>query len=364
MQFVRIDSIDDELSRAAFSSLHRPVDDFSLQQPVFTTFKLNKAVYHAIFAPFPQQSHWPWVVGIYVPEDDYLGVIKSNQRFNIYLALAISFLASWVGYLIARSIVRPVSELAKCAQTLIEEQGNVKVDITSRFIEIQDTADAFRRMVVGLEEQEKKNLELNESLRQTSIATVMRLSMAAEYKDKETAAHIERMSQLGELIARELGMEPWEIEVFRYAVAMHDIGKIAIPNAILLKPAKLNANEWQIIKTHPEKGAYLLKDPETELLEMARVIALTHHEKWDGSGYPHGLHGAEIPLVGRVCAVADVFDALLSRRSYKDPYDFQQSVDMIYQESGYHFDPKVVAAFFAVLAEIMDIYNPFQNQLA
>jgi putative two-component system response regulator len=154
-----------------------------------------------------------------------------------------------------------------------------------------------------------------------SLDTIFRLPRAAEYKDEETGAHIHRMSNYAAIVARKLGLNEEATETIRYAAPMHDVGKIGIPEHILLKPGKLGPNEWEIMKQHTIIGAQILEGSDAESIKQAEVIALTHHEKWDGSGYPKGLRGSEIPLVGRIAAIADVFDALTTRRPYRtDPF--------------------------------------------
>jgi len=136
---------------------------------------------------------------------------------------------------------------------------------------------------------------------------------------------------------------------------MHDIGKIGIPDNVLLKPGKLDADEWDLMKKHPEFGDNIIGEHESELLEMARIVALTHHEKWNGQGYPNGLAGEEIPLVGRITAIADVFDALTTERPYKDAWPVEKAVNLIKEEAGQHFDADLVVAFLDNLPEILEI---------
>ncbi len=201
-----------------------------------------------------------------------------------------------------------------------------------------------------------------EKIKTASLDTIFRLSRAAEYKDEDTGAHIKRVSHYSATIAGEMGLSKGTVEAILYAAPMHDAGKIGIPDRILLKPGKLDPDEWEIMKQHTIIGAQLLERSDAEFIKLAEVIALTHHEKWDGSGYPKGLKGSEIPLVGRIATIADVFDALTSRRPYKGPFSLKKSFDIIGQSRGSHFDPEVVNAFFAAENEILSIKEQYKDQ--
>ncbi len=193
-----------------------------------------------------------------------------------------------------------------------------------------------------------------------SLDTIYKLSRAAEYKDKNTGAHIMRMSEYCAVIARRIGLDETDVDMAAYGAPMHDVGKIGIPDRILLKPGKLDPDEWEIMKQHTIIGAQILAGSDAEFISLAEVIALTHHEKWDGSGYPRGLRKSEIPLAGRIVAIADVFDALTSQRPYKEPFPTEESLDMIRQSRGTHFDPEVVDAFFMIEDEIVAIKNRYR----
>lgn len=178
---------------------------------------------------------------------------------------------------------------------------------------------------------------------------ILRLSKAAEFRDPETGAHIVRMASYSELIARRLGKDAEYCDLILKAAPMHDLGKLGIPDGILLKPGKLTDDEFKVMTTHPQIGYEILVGSESQLIRLGAEIALTHHEKFDGSGYPNGLAGEAIPLSGRIVAVADVFDALLHRRPYKKAWDIGEVLDLLRAEAGSHFDPRVVEAFLAVL---------------
>jgi len=198
-------------------------------------------------------------------------------------------------------------------------------------------------------------------LRSTRLQIVQRLGMAAEYRDEETGNHILRMSHISALLARAIGWNDADCELILIASPMHDIGKIGIPDAILLKPGKFEPHEWEIMKTHAAIGGKLLDGDDSELMCMAREIALTHHEKWDGSGYPNGLSGEAIPVAGRIAALADVFDALTSERPYKQAWSVEAAVDLIKENSGKHFDPKLVELFLSNLPMIIEIKEKYSE---
>ena len=190
---------------------------------------------------------------------------------------------------------------------------------------------------------------------------ITRLSRAAEFRDPETGAHIQRMSNYSRLIAAQLGLAKEEQELILRASPMHDVGKIAIPDHILLKPGRLTDEEMTIMKTHAEKGQEILGGSKSKLLDLAALIAWTHHEKFDGNGYPRRLAGEAIPLPGRIVAVADVFDALTSERPYKKAWPVEEAIRFLQDASGQHFDPACVDAFLARRGGAMDIRSTFQD---
>ncbi len=191
-------------------------------------------------------------------------------------------------------------------------------------------------------------------------ATVLdRLGVAGEFKDNETGAHVRRMGRYAAILAGRLGWPPVLCEAIGSTAPMHDIGKIGIPDSILLKPGPLNEVEWAEMRTHPERGAAIIGAKGSSLMQMASRIALTHHEKWDGTGYPMGLAGPDIPVEGRIVALTDVYDALLSRRPYKDPWPLADVVSYIQAQAGRHFDPDLVPLFL----ESVDAFTEVRRAL-
>ncbi len=355
--FNLITELDDPIARAAFQSLQMPLSStYSLKQKKITRFKHDGIYYQAVFTPF-QQHQWPWIIGIYVPEDDYLGVFHDNQRFNLYLAVVIAILASLLGLVLSRSLSRPIVKLGEQSSAIMRGDWNSTRPISTRYLEIRQTAEAFAAMTEALQKQQQENEQLNKALLENSLATIFRLSQAAEYKLPNPSAHLSRMAQLSALIARSLEQDKSYCDMILHAAPMHDIGNLGIPDQILLKPERLDLQEWEVVKTHPLVGAEILKNPETEMLAMARRIILTHHEKWNGFGYPKGLAGADIPLEGRICALADAFDAMATDRVYKDAME----LDMVFREvtagRGSQFDPQCVDALLRIEIEVRRLYS-------
>ncbi|MBF0260464.1 MAG: response regulator [Magnetococcales bacterium] len=192
-------------------------------------------------------------------------------------------------------------------------------------------------------------------LLRTRLEIIRRLGQAAEYRDNETGNHILRMSQYSVLLGRAMGLSLHDQELLLNAAPMHDVGKIGIPDRILLKPGKLTDAEFSIMKTHSTLGGRLLDNEPSLLLQTAHQIALTHHERWDGSGYPYGLAKEEIPLMGRICCLADVFDALTSKRPYKQPWSVEAAMSEILLNAGTMFDPELVKKFVGILPEIVKL---------
>jgi putative two-component system response regulator len=187
------------------------------------------------------------------------------------------------------------------------------------------------------------------------------LGRAAEYRDNETGMHVIRMSHFSRLLALKTGLSEAQAQVLFHAAPMHDVGKIGIPDSILLKPGKLLEDEWRIMMTHAQVGADIIGNDPSEIMQLAAIIAFSHHEKWDGSGYPRGLSGTDIPLEARIVAIADVFDALTSRRPYKDAWPLERALEHIAQGSGAHFDPHLVPLFFDIVPEVLKIQQCYHD---
>lgn len=213
---------------------------------------------------------------------------------------------------------------------------------------------------------ENKTLEMKvqqrtQALEKAQLEMIYRLGRAAEYRDNETGNHVKRVSLFAQAIAEELGMDPAFCRLISVASPMHDVGKIGVSDTILLKPGKLTDEEFLIMQNHVKIGAEILSNADSPLLEMAYEIALTHHEKYNGKGYPHGLKGDDIPLSGRIVAIADVFDALTSERPYKKAWTVEAALQLIEREKGEHFDPELVDVFIKVLPRVQEICARYRD---
>jgi putative two-component system response regulator len=198
---------------------------------------------------------------------------------------------------------------------------------------------------------------VHRQIRESHIEMILNLAIAAEYKDPDTGNHILRISDYATELAKALKLPKDEIETLRYASPMHDIGKIGIPDKILQKPGKLDGEEWEVMKTHTVIGWRMFANSTSPLLKAVSQIAYTHHEKFDGTGYPNGVKGRDIPLFGRIIAIVDVFDAVVSKRCYKNAWTFREGVDYLKTLAGNHLDPDLVATFVKTEKRISEIYE-------
>ena len=194
-----------------------------------------------------------------------------------------------------------------------------------------------------------------DELKRTRLEIVQRLGLAAEYKDNETGLHVIRMSHYSRILGLALGMSEAEADDLLHAAPMHDVGKIGIPDNILRKPGPLDADEWKVMQSHATIGGDIIGKHQSGMLAMAYDVAVTHHEKWDGSGYPNGLAGDEIPLVGRIVAIADVFDALTSARPYKEAWPIEKAVEYLEQQRGLHFEGRLVDLFLKQMPALLEV---------
>ncbi|ADL56245.1 HD domain-containing phosphohydrolase [Gallionella capsiferriformans] len=208
------------------------------------------------------------------------------------------------------------------------------------------------------------SLVRTEELEYTQLEIIHRLGRAAEYRDNETGLHVIRMSHYSRLLALAAGFSELAADRLFQAAPMHDVGKIGIPDRILLKPGSLDEEEWKVMRTHPEVGAQIIGEHDSALLKEAKVISLTHHEKWDGSGYPNQLRGEEIPLVGRIVAIVDVFDALTTERPYKKAWSVEDALALINRESGKHFDPALVGLFMKILPAVLEVKHRWAEEMS
>ena len=231
-------------------------------------------------------------------------------------------------------------------------KGLLALALTS-YLWVQDLRDRYRFQAMN-----QDLIEAQKKLKKAEVDTISSLVLMQETKDPFILGHSERVARFSVAIAEKLGFNKDVQDLLFRSASLHDLGKIVVPDAILLKPGKLDPKEWEIMKTHTTIGAEILSGNDSKLLEMARIIALTHHEKWDGSGYPIGLKGEEIPLIGRIVCICDVFDALQSKRPYKEAWPVDKAIEEVKRLNNIFFDPKVYKTFNKILHKILLLNNP------
>ena len=229
-------------------------------------------------------------------------------------------------------------------------------------VDFNETIEPIINSFASMAAMAVKNVQLKDTIKKAYLDTIYRLSVAAEFRDLDTGLHIKRMSVYSQILAEEMGKSDEFCEKILYASPLHDVGKIGIPDRILLKPAKLDADEWIVMKQHTIMGYEILKDSEHELMNISSTIALSHHERFDGNGYPHGISGNDIPIEGRIVALADVFDALSSKRPYKKPWAIEKILIVIREERGKQFDEKVIDAFNKGLKRILETRDKLEDE--
>jgi len=237
-------------------------------------------------------------------------------------------------------------------------QGEVLARIKTH-LSLKKLRTQVKSQNIILEQQVK---ERTQELEQTRLQLISSLGRASEFRDNETGMHVIRMSQCSKRLAEMAGLSKEVCNLVLNASPMHDVGKIGIPDSILLKPGKLSAQEWEIMKTHTIIGEKILSGNNSELLQTAAVLARSHHERWDGSGYPDGLKGEAIPMISRITAVCDVFDALLSKRPYKNPWTIENTMAHIKEGRGKHFDPHLTDLFFNCVDDMLEIRANYADE--
>jgi putative two-component system response regulator len=235
-------------------------------------------------------------------------------------------------------------------------------EVLSRIHNMLETRIYFKRQLQRSLRLDAEVRRQTAKIRETQLEIINRLGRAAELKDNETGRHVIRVSKCCQQLALAIGKDEIYAEMILNASPMHDVGKIGIPDRVLLKPGKLNAEEWKIMQSHVDIGVEIMAGHDSDLLLMAERIAHSHHEKWDGSGYPRGLKGEEIPLEARIAAICDVFDALLSKRPYKAPWSIEDAVNYLKDQAGGHFDPRLVATFEDILPTVIEVQVQYADK--
>lgn len=255
-----------------------------------------------------------------------------------------------------------ISPEMRVAQELVQSRN--EITLLSRQLERrnEELRDANRKgdRLMDLVRQQNHDLDTKVKIRtkelhESRLSVITTLAKVAEFRDTDTGGHIYRIGRSCVLVGRVHGLDAAECERLFYSSLLHDVGKIGIPDSILLKRGPLTPEEWTVMRKHTTIGGEILDRKDHVLFESARDVALCHHERWDGSGYPKGLAGEDIPLMARICAVADVFDALTSRRPYKEPWTRERALDFLREGAGAHFDPAVVESFLSVLADVVGL---------
>jgi CHASE2 domain-containing sensor protein len=272
----------------------------------------------------------------------------ARLRLGVWVAAAVAFAAA-----AAFAVAAQLSFDAGWILTVVPPMVAV-VSGAVAMVVVSEVRERFERLRVAMANEllEERVRERTVELRETQLEVIRRLSQAAESRDEITGHHIQRIGAMCERLGLAAGLGPEEAEMLRFASAMHDVGKIGIPDSVLLKPGRLDEHEWETMRTHPRIGAEILADSRSPVVQLGREIALTHHERWDGSGYPAGLVGEEIPIEGRICSICDVFDALLSERPYKRAWPLTDVIAEIRGQRGRQFDPDLVDLFLPMAAEL------------
>lgn len=270
-----------------------------------------------------------------------------ENRIKALEAGADDFLSKPIDQVELRARVQSLLKVKMFNDYMVNHQKILETEVSQR---TQQLNQAYEELKVA-----------SEKIKKTSFDTTIRLVQASECKDKETGSHIKRIGYYAVAIARAMDLPSHDIEILLFAAPMHDIGKIGIPDRILLKPGPLDEEEWKIMKMHTVFGGRILSNSDSYVIQMAEQIALTHHERWDGSGYPDGLTGNEIPIWGRITAICDVFDALTTNRPYKKALPIDQSLEIVRKRRGTHFAPEVSDVFFSIQEDIFSIRKEYAD---
>jgi HD-GYP domain-containing protein (c-di-GMP phosphodiesterase class II) len=313
----------------------------------------------------PRESHM--VLALPMLEKDHFSrtpmVFKGANGKN-FIGIPIIYSGNVFAVLILDEVVYANQEVAlkiKTVQNMLEwyiqviHQRRIVCELQERTQKLGHE-DLVKEHALAIESANKYR-KISDMLKHAYLDTIYRLSITAEYKDRNTSDHIRRMSLYSKMLAEKMGLKSDEVEMMLCASPMHDIGKMGVPDAILLKQGPLAPDERGVMEQHPIFGANILGGSDSELLEYGKTIALTHHEKWDGTGYPQKLKGKNIPLAGRIAAVADVFDAMTSNRPYRPAWSFEYAMEKILKNSDHHFDPEIIDCFRSLIDKIRMVFD-------
>jgi len=282
--------------------------------------------------------------------------------FNIMFFVVVLLL---IVLLFARQITGTQKKAEKSLTKVLKAEREEAEKLQTAYLKLEKSQNAGLNLMDDLKEEIAERKKTEKKLKESFLDTIHRLTIVAEYKDAPTTAHIKRVAYYSRFIAGKLGWTKEKQETIFYASPMHDIGKIAIPSNILLKPTKITPEEFVVIKMHTTVGSEILHGSVSEFLQMAERIALTHHERWEGGGYPRGLQGKEIPIEGRIVNIADQYDALRSKRTYKPAFSHERAFKIITEGDGKtmptHFDPRILKIFKEKHKEFKEIYEKHKN---
>jgi response regulator RpfG family c-di-GMP phosphodiesterase len=289
-------------------------------------------------------------------------LLYKYERWFILLLIAGALFISSAAYYVATGLIRPLITLSNTAKKITKTQDYTQQVSFDRDDEIGQLSEAFNTMIGGMDRALGEITALNTEVEDTQREVVFTMGSIGESRSKETGNHVRRVAEYSKLLALYYGMEEDEAEMLKQASPMHDIGKVAIPDAVLNKPGRFDEEERRIMDTHAALGYDMLKHSQRPLLVMAATVAYEHHEKYDGSGYPRGLSGENIHIYGRITALADVFDALGSDRVYKNAWDDERIFTLFKEERGKHFDPELIDIFFGHLDEFLVIRDRLKDK--
>jgi len=293
-----------------------------------------------------------WKFAIIASKDSVLSSVITFQKIVGGISIVIAAMLTITILFISFSVTSPLSRLVTQTQRYAEGAFKERLETTEGFEEIRKLSLSFNIMGDAIEEKIQE-------LKETQKEIVFHLGRAAEFRDKDTGSHIRRVSYYCELLGRKYGLSEEECEILLYASPMHDIGKVGIPDHILFKEGALDDEEKKVMETHTTIGWKIISGGKSKLIQAAQIIAYNHHERWDGSGYPRGLKAEDIPLLGRITCICDVFDALTSQRPYKQAWTTEEAFMYIRSMSGKHFDPSMVALLSCIMQDFVKIREQF-----
>ncbi|WP_424687911.1 MAG: HD domain-containing phosphohydrolase [Halarcobacter ebronensis] len=299
-------------------------------------------------------------------EEDILSHSDFISKTTTSVIIVVGVISLFLIFLAASTLIYRINFPLDFIINYIEKIRNNKKGLSSKLpIVIDDEfgklSKSFNSMTRTISKNIKEIQSLNKEIEDTQKEVILTMGAIGETRSKETGNHVKRVAEYSKILAIKYGLDENEANLLKEASPMHDIGKVGIPDRVLKKPAKLNDEEWEIMKGHAQLGYEMLKHSNRKILKAAAIVAKEHHEKWDGSGYPNGLKGEEIHIYGRITAVADVFDALGSDRCYKKAWPLEEILDLFKKERGKHFDPKLVDLLFENIDEVVYIRDKYKD---